>query len=42
DIEEPTLPFGLQDVQGDGRDIEGASLTLDARLDQRLRAQARQ
>ncbi|WP_157383971.1 non-ribosomal peptide synthetase, partial [Pseudomonas asplenii] len=42
EVDEPTLPFGLQDVQGDGRDIEEASLVLDSRLDQGLRAQARQ
>ncbi|MCF9000833.1 syringopeptin non-ribosomal peptide synthetase SypA [Pseudomonas syringae] len=42
DIDEPTLPFGLLDVQGDGRDIEESSLTLDAQLNLRLRAQARQ
>src|SRR5450830_454108 len=42
DIDEPTLPFGLLDVQGDGRDIEESSLALDSRLDLRLRAQARQ
>ncbi|WP_240325789.1 condensation domain-containing protein, partial [Pseudomonas syringae] len=42
DIDEPTLPFGLQDVQGEGRDIEEASLALDPQLNMRLRAQARQ
>ncbi|WP_026145258.1 condensation domain-containing protein, partial [Pseudomonas asplenii] len=42
DIDEPTLPFGLQDVQGDGRDIEKSSLALDSRLGLRLRARARQ
>nr|UXB94752.1 non ribosomal peptide synthetase [Pseudomonas syringae] len=42
DIDEPTLPFGLLDVQGDGRDIEESSLTLDGQLNLRLRAQARQ
>ncbi|WP_031286052.1 non-ribosomal peptide synthetase, partial [Pseudomonas chlororaphis] len=41
DIDEPTLPFGLQDVQGDGRDIEEAELALDAALSLRLRALAR-
>ncbi|MBP1143283.1 amino acid adenylation domain-containing protein [Pseudomonas sp. PvP027] len=41
DIDEPTLPFGLQDVQGDGRDIEEAALVVDSRLNLRLRAQAR-
>ncbi|MEE4150888.1 syringopeptin non-ribosomal peptide synthetase SypC, partial [Pseudomonas viridiflava] len=42
DIDEPTLPFGLQDVQGDGRDIEEAALSVDSQLNLRLRAQARQ
>ncbi|WP_273822299.1 non-ribosomal peptide synthase/polyketide synthase [Pseudomonas asplenii] len=41
DIDEPTLPFGLQDVQGDGREIESALLPLDAELNRRLREQAR-
>ncbi|MDT3313478.1 amino acid adenylation domain-containing protein [Pseudomonas sp. rhizo66] len=42
DIDEPTLPFGLQDVQGDGRGIEEALQPLDAALNLRLREQARQ
>ncbi|UWF47459.1 amino acid adenylation domain-containing protein [Pseudomonas sp. N3-W] len=42
DIDEPTLPFGLQDVNGDGSGIEEAKSTLDASLSQRLRVQARQ
>ncbi|MDF2795822.1 MAG: non-ribosomal peptide synthetase, partial [Pseudomonas orientalis] len=42
DISEPTLPFGLQDVQGDGRDIVEADLPLSAALNQRIREQARQ
>ncbi|KPA87007.1 non-ribosomal peptide synthase, partial [Pseudomonas asplenii] len=42
DIDEPTLPFGLQDVQGDGSEIEQADLALDAGLSLRLRTQARQ
>ncbi|RML67651.1 Amino acid adenylation, partial [Pseudomonas syringae pv. syringae] len=41
-IDEPTLPFGLQDVQGEGRDIEEASLALAPQMNMRLRAQARQ
>ncbi|WP_240334900.1 condensation domain-containing protein, partial [Pseudomonas syringae] len=41
DIDEPTLPFGLLDVQGDGRDMGESSLTLDRQLNLRLRAQAR-
>ncbi|MDH0732055.1 non-ribosomal peptide synthase/polyketide synthase [Pseudomonas sichuanensis] len=42
DIDEPTLPFGLSNVQGDGRDIEEAQLWLRDDLAQRLRQQARQ
>ncbi|MBK5529110.1 amino acid adenylation domain-containing protein [Pseudomonas sp. TH06] len=42
DIDEPTLPFGLQDVQGDGRGIEEALQPVDAGLNLRLREQARQ
>ncbi len=42
DVEAPTLPFGLQDVQGDGGAIEEATLRLDAALSARLRHQARQ
>ena len=41
DIDEPSLPFGVQDVQGDGRDIEEAERALDATLAQRVREQAR-
>ena len=41
DIDEPSLPFGVQDVQGDGRDIEEAEQALDAALAQRVREQAR-
>ncbi|QBR31719.1 MULTISPECIES: non-ribosomal peptide synthetase [Pseudomonas] len=42
DIDEPTLPFGLQEVQGDGRDIDEAQQALPADVYQRLRTQARQ
>ncbi|WP_025167994.1 condensation domain-containing protein, partial [Pseudomonas syringae] len=41
DVDEPTLPFGLQDVRGDGHGIEEAHQPLPAELSQRLRAQAR-
>jgi len=41
DIDEPTLPCGLQDVQGDGHAIEEASVMLDSRLSRQLREQAR-
>ncbi|WP_347905415.1 amino acid adenylation domain-containing protein [Pseudomonas purpurea] len=42
DIEEPTLPFGLQDVHGDGSGIETFTLPVDPVLGECLRAQARQ
>ncbi|WP_449301162.1 amino acid adenylation domain-containing protein [Pseudomonas citri] len=42
DIDEPTLPFGLQDVQGDGSGIEEVQQGVDVALARRLRAQARQ
>ncbi|SFY42891.1 non-ribosomal peptide synthetase, partial [Pseudomonas sp. NFACC43] len=41
DVDEPTLPFGLQDVQGDGSGIEEAGQLVEADLSRRLRAQAR-
>ncbi|MGY2402552.1 amino acid adenylation domain-containing protein [Pseudomonas sp. SDO5271_S396] len=41
DVIEPTLPFGLQDVQGDGRGINELDWPLSDALNQRLRAQAR-
>ncbi|WP_259645051.1 non-ribosomal peptide synthetase, partial [Pseudomonas cichorii] len=41
DVDEPTLPFGLQNVQGDGDGVEEASQALVTGLDQRLRSQAR-
>ena len=40
DIEEPTAPFGLIDVQGDGCDIEEARLPLTAELSKQIRQQA--
>ncbi|HDS1681406.1 TPA: amino acid adenylation domain-containing protein, partial [Pseudomonas putida] len=42
DVDEPTLPLGFADVQGDGRNIDSAFLALDASLSLRLRSQARQ
>ncbi|WP_434706017.1 amino acid adenylation domain-containing protein [Pseudomonas sp. Z1-12] len=42
DVDEPTLPLGLQQMQGDGRGVEEARLQVDAGLSRRLRAQARQ
>ncbi|KAF1029537.1 MAG: Gramicidin S synthase 2 [Pseudomonas sp.] len=42
EVDEPTLPFGIQDVQGDGRDIEEAELALEPALAQRVREHARQ
>jgi amino acid adenylation domain-containing protein len=41
DVEEPTTPFGLFDVQGDGTGIEEARVALDARLAGRVRERAR-
>ncbi|HET7863348.1 MAG TPA: amino acid adenylation domain-containing protein, partial [Burkholderiaceae bacterium] len=40
DVDEPTLPFGVPDVQGGGQDLEEATLPVDAALSRRLRAQA--
>uniref|UniRef100_UPI00164026A6 non-ribosomal peptide synthetase n=2 Tax=Burkholderia gladioli TaxID=28095 RepID=UPI00164026A6 len=42
EVDEPSLPFGLHDVRGDGLGIEEAVLPVDAALSQQLRAQARQ
>ncbi|POA48981.1 non-ribosomal peptide synthetase [Pseudomonas sp. MPR-ANC1] len=42
DITEPTLPYGLHDVQGDGLGIAELSLPINPLLGQRLRVQARQ
>ena len=41
DVDEPTAPFGLLDVQGDGTGIEEARLEVDAGLARRLRERAR-
>ena len=41
DVEEPTAPFGLTDVQGDGSDITEVRQPVDAQLARRLRARAR-
>ncbi|WP_246763555.1 non-ribosomal peptide synthetase [Rhizobium sp. 007] len=40
-IDEPTLPFGLSEVYGDGRGSREAHRTLPQALNDRLRAQAR-
>ncbi|KPY86808.1 non-ribosomal peptide synthetase [Pseudomonas syringae pv. tagetis] len=42
DIDEPTLPFDLRDVQGGGHSIEDAQQLLPDALSERLRSQARQ
>ncbi|OUM04558.1 hypothetical protein BW686_25965, partial [Pseudomonas syringae] len=42
DIQEPTLPFGVHDVQGDGHGIEESRAEIDMQLAGRLRHQARQ
>ncbi|HEY2362259.1 MAG TPA: amino acid adenylation domain-containing protein, partial [Candidatus Angelobacter sp.] len=41
DLEEPTAPFGLLNVQDDGSGIEEARLQVDAELAQRVRERAR-
>jgi amino acid adenylation domain-containing protein len=41
DVQEPTAPFGLTDVQGDGSGITEARLAVEAKLARRLRARAR-
>ncbi|MGJ0430537.1 amino acid adenylation domain-containing protein [Methylobacter sp.] len=41
DVDEPTAPFGLLDVMGDGSRIQEAELTIAADLARRLREQAR-
>src|SRR5262249_40408456 len=41
DVEEPTAPFGLLDVQGDGSGIEETRVELEATLVRRLRERAR-
>ena len=41
DIDEPTAPFGLLDVHGDGIEVSTAYLPLELQLSARLRASAR-
>ena len=41
DVREPTAPFGVLDVQGDGSDVEEVYLDLGAELAKSLRASAR-
>jgi amino acid adenylation domain-containing protein len=41
DIEEPTLPFGLRDVQGDGSGVREARREVESWLAHRIRRQAR-
>ena len=41
DIDEPTAPFGLTDVLGDGGQVDEARVMLPASLNARLRGQAR-
>ncbi|CAG1019157.1 partial arthrofactin-type cyclic lipopeptide synthetase C, partial [Burkholderiaceae bacterium] len=40
DVDEPTAPFGLADVQGDGREVAEHRLVVDAPLARRLRERA--
>ncbi|WP_260963316.1 non-ribosomal peptide synthetase, partial [Pseudomonas citri] len=42
DVDAPTAPFDLLEVQGDGNHIEEASVQLSVELNLRLRAQARE
>ena len=41
DVAEPTVPFGLLDVRGDGSAVEDGQLRVDAGLAARLRGRAR-
>ena len=41
DVEEPTAPFGLLDVQGDGSEVREARLKIEDDLARRLHASAR-
>ncbi|HYR12414.1 MAG TPA: amino acid adenylation domain-containing protein, partial [Longimicrobium sp.] len=41
DVDEPTAPFGLRDVHGDGLELEQARLEVEEGLGERLRARAR-
>ena len=41
DVEEPTAPFGLLDVQGDGSEIKEEQMLLDSSLANRIRKCAR-
>ncbi len=41
DVDEPTAPFGLTDVQGDGSGITEERLVVDEQLSRRLRERAR-
>ncbi|WP_343794311.1 condensation domain-containing protein, partial [Dokdonella soli] len=41
DVDEPTMPFGLSQVQGDGREIEQVRMEVDTALTQRLRHRSR-
>ncbi len=41
DVDEPTAPYGLLEVQGDSLDIKEAQIELDAILARRLRERAR-
>ncbi|MFS2001981.1 amino acid adenylation domain-containing protein [Duganella sp. CT11-25] len=41
DVEEPTAPFGLLDVQGSGKDVRIARMALETAMSARLREAAR-
>ena len=40
-IDEPTAPFGILDVHGDGRQVAEATRQIDGRLAERVRSQAK-
>lgn len=42
DVDEPTAPFGILSVRGDGNDLEEARCLLDPRLSQRVRQAGQQ
>ncbi|HEV3049920.1 MAG TPA: AMP-binding protein, partial [Longimicrobium sp.] len=41
EVDEPTVPFGLREVRGDGLGLEQGTLLLEGELGERLRARAR-
>ncbi|WP_343829631.1 non-ribosomal peptide synthetase, partial [Massilia aurea] len=41
DVDEPSAPFGIFNVQGNGTDVQEARLTVDPKISQRVRQAAR-